>query len=47
MKSRRNFIKKTALGTAGMTVGWSASSYARIIGANDRINFAVIGINSR
>ncbi len=46
-KSRRSFIKKTALGTAGLTVGWNASSYARIIGSNEQINFAVIGINSR
>ncbi|MDH3652468.1 MAG: Gfo/Idh/MocA family oxidoreductase [Saprospiraceae bacterium] len=45
--SRRKFIKRTALGSAGLSVGWSASSYANIIGANDRIHFAVAGLNSR
>ena len=46
-KSRRDFIKKSALGTAGITLGMTASSYARILGSNDRVNFAVVGINSR
>lgn len=46
-KSRRDFIKKSALGTAGITLGMTASSYARIMGSNDRVNFAVVGINSR
>lgn len=48
--SRREFIKKSALGTAGITIGamgFPASSYGRIIGANDRVNFAIAGINSR
>lgn len=48
--SRRNFLKKTALGGAGITIGamsFSPASYARIIGANDRMNIAVAGINSR
>ena len=48
--TRRDFIKKTALGTAGLSLGamsFPASSYARIIGANDRVNFAIAGINSR
>lgn len=48
--SRRDFIKKVALGTAGVSLGamsFPASSYARIIGANDRVNFGIAGINSR
>lgn len=48
--ARRDFLKKAALGTAGLTIGamgFSASSYARIMGANDRINFGIAGINSR
>ena len=45
--SRRSFIKKTALGTAGLTVGFSAKSYARIIGANDRINVGIVGFSNR
>lgn len=45
--NRRDFIKKTALGTVGLSFAMSAKSYASIWGANDRINFAVIGANSR
>jgi predicted dehydrogenase len=44
--NRRDFLKKTALASAGV-MAWSASSYARIIGANERINFAVLGLNGR
>ena len=50
MENRRTFIKKTALGTAGVTVGltaMSAKSYARILGANDRVTVAVIGVRGR
>ena len=50
MENRRTFIKKTALGTAGVTVGltaMSAKSYGRILGANDRINMGVIGLRGR
>lgn len=46
-KSRRDFIKTTAVGAAGLAIPISASSYSRIIGANDRINMAVAGINGR
>lgn len=44
--SRRNTLKKMVAGTTGLTlsaVGMSAKSYARILGANDRVNMAVIG----
>jgi hypothetical protein len=41
METRRNFIKKSAMGVAGLAVGstlnMSAKSYANILGANDRI----------
>ncbi|MFH0759078.1 MAG: Gfo/Idh/MocA family oxidoreductase [Bacteroidota bacterium] len=50
MEDRRTFIKKTALGTAGVSLGVSAvsaSSYGRIPGANDRVNMAVIGLRGR
>ncbi|HTY38447.1 MAG TPA: Gfo/Idh/MocA family oxidoreductase [Bacteroidota bacterium] len=47
MNSRREFLKKAALGTAGLAVGLHAKSYARILGANDRVNFAVIGLHGR
>lgn len=50
MEKRREFIKKTLMGTAGIAIGgfgFSAKSYASIIGANERINLAVIGIHGR
>jgi predicted dehydrogenase len=48
--SRRDFIKKTAMtGTAAYlgSLGFSASSYRRIIGANDRVNVGVVGFSDR
>ena len=47
MKSRREFLKDVALGSAGLAIGMNAKSYARILGANDRVNFAVIGLHGR
>jgi predicted dehydrogenase len=50
MTNRREFIKKTALGTAGLAIGsaaLSAKSYRSVQGANDRINIAVIGIRGQ
>ena len=50
MTKRRDFIKKSVLGTAGITIGgmgFSSGSYSSVIGANDRINIAVIGIGGR
>jgi predicted dehydrogenase len=47
---RRTFIQKSAIGTAGIAmggIGLSAKSYASIIGANERINLAVIGIRNQ
>lgn len=40
--SRRHFIRTSTAATAGV-VTFSSASYARILGANDRIRFAVIG----
>jgi len=46
--SRRDFIRKAALGTIGLaTMGMSTSSYARILGANDRVNVGIVGFSSR
>lgn len=50
--SRRDFIKKTAASSAlllagGILPGFSAESYRRIIGANDKIRASVMGVNSR
>ena len=43
MITRREFTS----GIAALAVASTAKSYAQIIGANDRLNFAVIGLNSR
>jgi predicted dehydrogenase len=48
--SRREFIKRSALLTGGLalsSLGLSAKSYRRVLGANDRINIALIGCNRR
>jgi len=50
--SRRSFIKKTTAASAALSFGgilpaMSAKSYGRIIGSNDRISVAVMGVNSR
>ncbi len=47
MVTRREFLDALAVGAAGLAVGNTAESYARIVGANDRLNFAVIGLNGR
>ncbi len=50
MTKRREFIKKSILGTAGMTIGgmgFSSKSYSSIIGSNDRLTLSVIGIRGR
>ena len=50
--TRREFIIKAALGTAALSLGgilpgFSPKSYGRILGANDRILSACMGVNSR
>lgn len=48
--SRREFIAKTGLATAGLAIGgatMSASSYRNIQGANDKINLGFIGLGNR
>jgi predicted dehydrogenase len=52
MDNRRDFIKKATLTTAGLAIGakafsFTAKSYNNIIGANDRIHVAAIGLNGR
>jgi predicted dehydrogenase len=52
MEKRREFIKKVAITTGGLALGrkafsFTAKSYNRIIGANDRIHQAIIGLNGR
>lgn len=45
MTTRREFIQKAALGTAGITLG--AKSYSRVQGANDRIRVGIVGYSDR
>lgn len=52
MTNRREFIKKAAVSTAGVTIGgaalgMSAKSYSRIIGSNDRLVVALMGCGRR
>ncbi|HTZ84779.1 MAG TPA: Gfo/Idh/MocA family oxidoreductase [Candidatus Acidoferrales bacterium] len=47
MATRREFLETVALGAAGLALGSTAKSYAQILGSNDRLNFAVIGLNGR
>ena len=52
MQKRRDFIKNIAAGSVGLAVGSSAygfspRSYNRIIGANELLRVATIGVNSR
>jgi predicted dehydrogenase len=47
MVTRREFLDTLAVGAAGLAIGSTAKSYGQIMGANERLNFAVIGLNSR
>ncbi len=50
MTERREFIKTSLWGATGITIGgmgFSAKSYGSIIGSNERINVAVIGIRNQ
>ncbi|WP_343703207.1 Gfo/Idh/MocA family oxidoreductase [Chitinophaga sp.] len=50
--SRRDFIKKLTTGSAavafgGLGLGFSAKSYARIVGSNEMVRVALMGCNGR
>lgn len=45
--SRKDFLKTSAIISAGVTAGMSAKSYARILGANDRIRVGIVGFSNR
>ena len=47
MISRRTFVNGVAAGVAGSALASPAKSYAQIVGANDRLNFAICGLNGR
>ncbi len=45
MVTRREFLDTLAVGAAGMAIASTAKSYGQILGSNDRVNFAIIGLN--
>ncbi len=47
MVTRREFLDTLAIGATGLAIASSAKSYGQILGSNDRLNFAVMGLNSR
>jgi len=51
-RSRRVFLKNSLAASAAVSIGgilpgFSAKSYARIAGANERIQVAIMGVNAR
>ena len=50
MSTRREFLTNTTKATAAVylgAIGFSAKSYGRIIGANDRVGVGVVGFSDR
>ena len=47
MLTRREFLDTLAVGATGLAIASTAKSYGQILGSNDRLNFAVIGLNGR
>ena len=50
MSSRKHFIKQSTKAAAGIFLGsfaFSAKSYSRILGANDRVQIGIIGFSDR
>ncbi len=45
--SRRTFLKVTGATVAGAALGSTASSYARILGANGRVGVGIVGFSDR
>jgi len=45
--SRRDFMKKATLGTAGLALGFNAKSYGRILGSNERVRVGIVGFSNR
>ncbi|MGA2653673.1 MAG: Gfo/Idh/MocA family oxidoreductase [Terracidiphilus sp.] len=46
-KNRREFLKAGGATIAATAVSWNASSYAQILGANDRVRVGVVGCGDR
>jgi predicted dehydrogenase len=47
MLTRREFLDTLAVGGVGLAINSTAKSYSQILGSNDRLNFAIIGLHSR
>jgi len=47
MVTRREFLDTLAVGATGLALTSTAKSYGQIMGSNERLNFCVIGLNSR
>jgi len=47
MLTRREFLNSMARCATGALAATTARSYGRIMGANDRLNFAIVGLNGR
>jgi predicted dehydrogenase len=47
MVTRREFLDTLAVSAVGLAIGSNAKSYGQILGSNERVNFAVIGLNGR
>jgi predicted dehydrogenase len=47
MVNRREFLDALAVGAAGLAIKANAKSYGQILGSNNRLNFAVLGLNGR
>ena len=45
--NRRDFLKLGSAAVATTAVSWSATSYAAIVGANDRVRVGVVGCGDR
>jgi predicted dehydrogenase len=45
--SRRDFVKTVGVGTTALAFGLPASSYRRILGANDRVRVGIVGFSER
>src|SRR6266404_2792344 len=45
--SRRDFLKTATLGAAGVVIASRASSYGKILGANDRVRVGIVGYSDR
>ena len=45
--NRRDFVKIGSSALAATTVSWNATSYAKVIGANDRVKVGIVGCGDR